>query len=84
MRPNPPTGRRARTRQMLARAGYELPAERMSVRLVHLLDETRRKELMIIYAEDLALSGYTAAQLRTARSRARSGKPSNESWSNAR
>lgn len=52
-----------RTRQMLAQAGYKLPAERMSVRLVHLLDESRRKELMIIYAEDLALSGYTAAQL---------------------
>jgi hypothetical protein len=52
-----------RTRQMLARAGYKLPEERMSVRLVHLLDETRRKELMIIYAEDLALSGYAAAQL---------------------
>jgi hypothetical protein len=52
-----------RTRQMLARAGYNLPAERMSVRLVHLLDESRRKELMIIYAEDLAPSGYTAAQL---------------------
>jgi hypothetical protein len=52
-----------RTRQMLARAGYKLPAERMSVRLVHLLDESRRKELMIIYGEDLALSGYTVAQL---------------------
>ena len=52
-----------RTRQMLARAGYKLPAERMSVRLVHLLDKSRRKELMFIYAEDLALSGYTAAQL---------------------
>ncbi len=52
-----------RTRQMLARAGYKLPAERMSVRLVHLTDESRRKELMIIYAEDLAPSGYAAAQL---------------------
>jgi len=53
-----------RMRQMVARAGYKLPAERMSVRLVHLTDESRRKELMIIYAEDLAPSGYTAAQLR--------------------
>lgn len=52
-----------RTRQMLARAGYKLPAERMNVRLIHLLDESRRKELMIIYAEDLAPSGYSAAQL---------------------
>jgi hypothetical protein len=53
-----------RTRQMLARAGYKLPAERMNVRLVHLLDESRRKELMIIYSEDLAPSGYEAARLR--------------------
>ena len=53
-----------RTRQMLSRAGYKVPAERMSVRLVHLVDESRRKELMVIYAEDLAPSGYTAAQLR--------------------
>jgi hypothetical protein len=35
----------------------------MSVRLVHLLDATKRKELMIIYAESLAPTGYTAAQL---------------------
>ena len=35
----------------------------MSVRLLHLVDESRRKELMIIYAEDLAPSGYTAAQM---------------------
>ena len=58
-----PGGDGERTRQMLARAGYKLPAERMSVRLVHVLDESRRKELMIIYAEDLAPSGYTATQL---------------------
>ncbi len=31
------------------------------VRLVHLLDEQRRKELMIIYGEDLAPTGFTAA-----------------------
>jgi len=59
-----PGGDGERTRQMLSRAGYKLPAERMSVRLVHLVDESRRKELMVIYAEDLAPSGYTAAQLR--------------------
>jgi len=52
-----------RTRQMMARAGYKLPAERMSVRLVNLFDESRRKELMIIYAEDLAPSGFIASQL---------------------
>lgn len=58
-----------RTRQMLARAGYKLPAERMNVRLIHLPDESRRKELMIIYAEDLSVSGYTAAQLRNGNER---------------
>jgi hypothetical protein len=52
-----------RVRMMLARAGYQLPAEFMNVRLVHLLDDTRRKELMFIYAEDLAPTGYTVAQL---------------------
>jgi hypothetical protein len=30
---------------------------------VHLLDESKRKELMIIYGEDLAPTGYTAADL---------------------
>ena len=32
----------------------------MNVRLVHLLDDAKRKELMLIYAEDLAPSGHTA------------------------
>jgi hypothetical protein len=53
-----------RVRQMLARAGYRYAPEAMNVRLVHLLDDTRRKELMIIYGEDLAPSGYTVAQLK--------------------
>ena len=44
--------------------GYKVPADTMSVRLVHLLDEQKRKELMIIYSEDLAATGLTAAQLR--------------------
>ena len=35
----------------------------MSVRLVHLLDAEKRKELMIIYGEDLAPTGFTAADL---------------------
>jgi hypothetical protein len=35
----------------------------MSVRLVHLLDEQKRKELMIIYSEDVAPTGLTAAEL---------------------
>jgi hypothetical protein len=53
-----------RVRQMLARAGYRLAPEVMNVRLVHLLDDTKRKELMFIYGENLALSGHTVAQLK--------------------
>jgi hypothetical protein len=44
--------------------GYKMPAEMMYVRLVHLLDEQKRKELMIIYGEDLALTGVAAADLK--------------------
>jgi hypothetical protein len=44
--------------------GYRMPAGMMYVRLVHLLDEQKRKELMIIYGEDLADNGFTAAELR--------------------
>jgi hypothetical protein len=51
--------------QALIRAkGYKMPAAMMYVRLVHLLDEQKRKELMIIYAEDLAPTGLTADDLK--------------------
>jgi hypothetical protein len=43
--------------------GYKMPAGMMYVRLVHLLDAKKRKELMIIYGEDLAPTGFTAADL---------------------
>jgi len=43
--------------------GYRMPPGMMSVRLVHLLDEQKRKELMIIYSEDLAPTGFSAADL---------------------
>lgn len=43
--------------------GYEMPQAMMYVRLVHLLDKEKRKELMIIYGEDLAPTGLTAAEL---------------------
>jgi hypothetical protein len=43
--------------------GYKMPAGMMYVRLVHLLDEQKRKELMIIYGEDLASAGPTVAEL---------------------
>lgn len=43
--------------------GYTLPSGMMSVRLVHLLDEQKRKELMIIYSEDVVPTGFNAAEL---------------------
>ena len=58
------------TRRILSRAGYAVPAEIMSVRMVRILDDPEgrgqgRRELMIIYGEDLAASGKTLADLRT-------------------
>jgi hypothetical protein len=48
---------------LIRNQGYSMPAGMAYVRLVHLLDQARRKELMIIYGEDLAPTGYTAADL---------------------
>ncbi len=53
--------------------GYKLPSGMMSVRLVHLLDEQKRKELMIIYSEDVTSTGLTASELR-------SGGPAHDQW----
>ncbi len=44
--------------------GYKMPADMISVRLVHLLDEQKRKELMIIYSESLKPTGFAAADLK--------------------
>jgi hypothetical protein len=50
--------------QALLRAkGYTMPEATMNVRLVHLLDDQKRKELMIIYAEDLQATGFSLADL---------------------
>jgi hypothetical protein len=43
--------------------GFRMPQAMMYVRLVHLLDKEKRKELMIIYGEDLAPTGFTAEEL---------------------
>jgi hypothetical protein len=43
--------------------GYRMPAGMMDVRLVHLLDAGKRRELMIIYGEDVKSTGFTAADL---------------------
>jgi hypothetical protein len=48
---------------LLRRQGYHMPDGMMYVRLVHLLDEPKRKELMIIYGEDVRPSGLSAAEL---------------------
>jgi hypothetical protein len=40
-----------------------MPEAMMYVRLVHLLDEEKRKELMIIYGEDLGPTRLTAGDL---------------------
>jgi hypothetical protein len=50
--------------EALVRAkGYRMPDAMMYVRLVHLLDKEKRKELMIIYGEDLSPTKFTAAEL---------------------
>lgn len=47
---------------LLRAGGYSLPSSMMSVRFVHLLDN-KRKELMIIYSENLASTGLTIDDL---------------------
>jgi hypothetical protein len=44
--------------------GYKSPEGMMYVRLVHLLDEQKRKELMFIYGEDLSSTGLRASELK--------------------
>lgn len=53
----------ALARQFLGSQGYAIPRDYFYARLVHLTDESRRKELMIIYIEDLASQGLAAAAL---------------------
>lgn len=48
---------------LVSAKGYRMPAGMMYVRLVHLLDQQRRRELMIIYGEDLGPTGFTVADL---------------------
>jgi hypothetical protein len=49
--------------ELIRSKGFHIPAAMMYVRLVHLLDERKRKELMIIYGEDLNPTGLSAADL---------------------
>jgi hypothetical protein len=51
-------------RAFLASKGYALASnEALWQRLVHLTDASKRKELMVIYLEDLGGTGMTAADL---------------------
>ncbi len=61
-------------RALLRAQGYLRPETMASVRLVHLLDATKRQELMIIYAEDLGPTGLRAADLKE-------GGKAHEQWS---
>lgn len=47
---------------LLRSKGYSMPEGMMQVRLVHLMD-AKRKELMVIYGEDLSGTAYTADEL---------------------
>ena len=49
-------------RAVLQSAGYALPKSRISARFVHLMDDSR-KELMYIYSEDSALTGFSVDEL---------------------
>jgi len=59
-----PDSDRERVMNLLKAKGYTLPAEMMTRRMVHLPTPDKRRELMIIYAEDLAPTGYTVADLK--------------------
>jgi hypothetical protein len=50
-------------RSLISNHQYKMPGGMMCVRLVHLLDAEKRKELMIIYGEDLGPTGFSAADL---------------------
>jgi len=59
-----PGSDRAHIEALIRLKGYKMPDGMMYVRLVHLLDEQNRKELMIIYGEDLTPTGLAAVDLK--------------------
>jgi hypothetical protein len=77
--PGRPDSDGARARAFLEGKGYRLASDDiLSQRLVHLVDEAKRNELMIIYMEDLSGMGLTAADLAEGgRAAARWGEISN-------
>lgn len=62
--PGRPDSDGSRARAFLESKGYRMASDDvMSQRLVHLVDDAKRNELMIIYMEDLSGMGLTAADL---------------------
>jgi hypothetical protein len=62
--PGRPDSDSARARAFLESKGYRLASDEvLSQRLVHLVDEAKRNELMIIYMEDLGATGLSASDL---------------------
>jgi hypothetical protein len=62
--PGRPDSDGSRARAFLASKGYRIASDEViSQRLVHLVDESKRSELMIIYLEDLSTMGLTAADV---------------------
>jgi len=59
-----PGSDREHIESLIRSKGYKMPPGMMDARLVHLLDAKKRKELMIIYSEDLAGTGFTATELK--------------------
>lgn len=60
----PPDSDAGRARSFLESKGYRLASDEILMRrFVHLLDESKRDELLIIYIEDLKGTGLTAADL---------------------
>jgi len=58
-----PGSDREHVEALIRSKGYRMPQGMMYVRLVHLLDEQKRKELMIIYGEDIRPTGFSAGDL---------------------
>lgn len=62
--PGRPDSDGSRARAFLESKGYRMASDEViSQRLVHLVDEAKRNELMIIYLEDLSAMGLAAADL---------------------
>lgn len=62
--PSRPDSDGSRMRAFLESKGYRMKGDDVMLqRLVHMTDDSKRNELMIIYMEDLSLLGLTAADL---------------------